>query len=369
MQKNEGNGKYSTIHYHGYLKLDHILNAQDLRSVEIGEPAHEEMLFIITHQAYELWFKQIIHELQSILKMFGDNSVDERNVGTVVSRLERVEKILDLLVQQIEIMETMTPLDFLDFRNFLFPASGFQSFQFRMVENLMGLPENERITYNKHHYAAFFPKEQQELLDNVYKAGTLFNAIENWLERTPFIQFGEFAFLDSYEVAVEKMIGKEQTAIRNSEYLTDSEKQMRLKMLGTRDTYFQSVLDKNVHAQLRKDGQLRFSYQATLAALFINLYRDEPILHLPFKLLSKLMALDAKFTTWRHRHAQMVLRMLGKKIGTGGSSGHDYLNETALKHKFFADLNNISTLMIPRSELPELPKKLKQELSFFFTSK
>lgn len=368
MKNTLSNKKYATIHYHNYLQLDKILEAQNLRSVEVGEPAHEEMLFIITHQTYELWFKQIIHESQSILTMFANEKVDEHNIGIVVSRLERIEKILDLLIHQIEIIETMTPLDFLDFRNYLFPASGFQSFQFRVVENLFGLPEKERITYNNHHYAAFFPEEQQKILDNIYKTGTLFDGIENWLERTPFIKFGNFDFLNHYENAVDQMIQKEQAAISKSEYLTEKEKQMRLQMLGSKDTYFQSVLDKEVHATLKSEGKLKLSYQATVAALFINLYRDEPILHQPFKLLSKLIEIDAQFTTWRYRHAQMVLRMVGKKIGTGGSSGHDYLNETADKHKFFTDLHNISTLLIPRSELPELPKELKKELGFYFSS-
>lgn len=366
---NPTKGKYATVHYHEYLDLDKILGAQTLRSAELKEPAHEEMLFIITHQAYELWFKQIIHELNSVLKMFGDEIVDERNVATVVMRLGRVEKIMDLLIQQIEIMETMTPLDFLDFRNYLFPASGFQSFQFRLVENLMGLPEQERITYNNHHYAAFFPSEQQAQLEEIYAKGTLFDALQDWLERCPFIQFGEFAFLEQYERAVEKMIAKEQKAIAESDYLTADERTMRSRMLGTKDTFFQSVLSKEVHSDLLANGKLRLSYKATLAALFINLYRDEPILHAPFNFLAKLSELDAKFTTWRHRHAQMVLRMLGKKIGTGGSSGHDYLNETALKHKFFGDLHNISTLLIPRSELPELASELKQALGFYFSKK
>ncbi|MEO0777693.1 MAG: tryptophan 2,3-dioxygenase family protein, partial [Bacteroidota bacterium] len=70
---------------------------------------------------------------------------------------------------------------------------------------------------------------------------------------------------------------------------------------------------------------------------------------------------------WRYRHAQMVLRMLGRKIGTGGSSGHEYLRETALRHQIYTDLHNISTLLIPRSELPELPIALKKELGFYFS--
>ena len=104
------------------------------------------MLFIIIHQVYALWFKQIKHELTSVLEMFHKDNVDERSIGTACSRLERVEEILKLLIQQIRVLETMTPLDFLDFRNYLFPASGFQSFQFRMVEVMLGLEEEKRLT-------------------------------------------------------------------------------------------------------------------------------------------------------------------------------------------------------------------------------
>ena len=154
------NKKYSTIHYHNYLELDKILSAQVLRSEAIGKPAHEEMLFIITHQAYELWFKQMKHELASVLQMFNEDKVDERRISVAVSRLQRIEEIMKLLIKQIDILETMTPLDFLDFRAYLFPASGFQSYQFRMIEAMLGLPEQKRITYGNHHYAHAFADDQ-----------------------------------------------------------------------------------------------------------------------------------------------------------------------------------------------------------------
>lgn len=362
------NQKYSTIHYHNYLGLDKVLGAQDLRSASIEDKgAHEEMLFIVVHQVYELWFKQIIHELSSVIDMFKKNEVDERNMGTASARLDRVNIILEHVVSQIKIMESMTPLDFLDFRNYLFPASGFQSFQFRLIENMMGLPEQQRLTYNNHHYASVFTEEQQSTLNSIQKSGSLFTCLESWLERTPFIKFGDFKFLDEYRLAVERMIKKEEKAIRNSDYLTDDQKEMRVKMLGSTDSYFESVLDPTVHARLKAEGVLRLSYKATVAALFINLYRDEPILQLPFKLLISLVEMDATLTTWRYRHAQMVLRMLGNKIGTGGSSGHGYLNATAEKNHIFKDLHNISTLLIPRSELPKLPEQLKKELSFYYS--
>ena len=360
--------KYATIHYHSYLQLDKILGAQQLRSAELEKtPAHEEMLFIIVHQVYELWFKQITHEVQSVIDMFRGDNVDERSIGTAVSRLNRVVEIEKLLIQQIQVMETMTALDFLDFRNYLFPASGFQSFQFRKVEAMLGLPEQERITYNNKHYASDFDESQQADLNSLSSGDTLFRVVEDWLERTPFLQFGNFEFLAHYRTAVDHMLAREQQAIRSTSYLDEQEKAMRLRMLGSTDTYFQSVLDPEVHRQLQAEGKSRLSYRATVAALFINLYRDEPILHQPFNLLRGLVDIDELFTTWRYRHAQMVLRMLGRKIGTGGSSGHDYLHATAVKHHIFSDLHNISTLLIPRSELPDLPSDLRQQLGFYYT--
>jgi tryptophan 2,3-dioxygenase len=362
--------KYTTIHYRNYLGLDKILDAQHLRSEEVdGEAAHEEMLFIIVHQVYELWFKQIIHELQSVLVMFDQDRVDEKSIGTCISRLNRVIEIQKLLVAQIVVIETITPLDFLDFRNHLFPASGFQSFQFRMFENTLGLPPESRLTYNGCPYFSVFSEENQEKLQEVESKGTLFDAMVSWLERTPFLNVGDFDFLEQYKNAVSNMIKKEQNAIKGSPFLDDHEVEMRLKMLGTQDTYFQSVLDEEKHNELIANGTLRMSYKATMAALLINLYRDEPLLHLPYKLMTCFIEMDDALTTWRYRHAQMVQRMLGNKVGTGGSSGFAYLNETAIKHPIFKDLHNISTLLIPRSELPELPKEIKEQLGFFYSSK
>ena len=325
------------------------------------------MLFIITHQVYELWFKQIIHELESLIGMFTQEKVDERSLGVAISRLNRVEVILKIFIDQIAVMETMTPLDFLDFRAYLFPASGFQSVQFREVECLLGLPEQQRITYHNQKYNSVFPDEQKERLAQIYKDGTLFDWVNKWLERTPFLKTSDFNFIETYKEAVQKMLKKENAAIQASEYLTEKEKEKRAEMIGSNETYFKSILSRENHEQLMKEGKKRLSYDATLAALFIHLYRDEPILHLPFQLLTNLVDIDDLMTTWRYRHAQMVLRMLGNKIGTGGSSGHHYLSKTAELHKIFGDFHTISTLLIPRSELPILPAKIKKKLSFQFT--
>lgn len=359
--------KYTTIHYQDYLQIDKLLSAQTMRSEAVnGKVAHDEMLFIIMHQVYELWFKQIIHEMKAIHLVFAQQEVQEPQVGTAVARINRVVTILKLMIDQIDVMETMTPLDFLEFRDLLFPASGFQSFQFRHLEVLLGLNIHKRITYNGKHFASVFTEEQRQELEAIEENGSMVVLIEKWLERTPFTDFKGFNFLKYYKNAVDGMLEREQESIDNSPYLTPDEKQMRQQMLGNTNTYFNSILDRKAHEKLKAAGEVNFSYDATIAALLINLYRDEPILRMPFNLLSGLMDIDAALTTWRSRHAQMVLRMLGKKIGTGGSSGHEYLAKTAAKHHIFNDLYNVSTLLIPRSELPELTDDIKKHLGFHF---
>ena len=134
--------------YKEYLQLNKILGSQKLKSEVLDRPVHDEMLFIIIHQTYELWFKQIIHEILSVVEYFEDNSINETNINTVVLRLERINDIQKLTIDQIEILESMTPMDFLEFRDLLNPASGFQSVQFRIIENLLGLKRTNRLKFS-----------------------------------------------------------------------------------------------------------------------------------------------------------------------------------------------------------------------------
>ncbi len=360
--------KNTAVHYHSYLELDKILDAQHPRSVELGIPAHDETLFIILHQVYELWFKQIIHELDSVMEMFEDDLIDEREISTVIHRIGRIIEIQHLLIAQIRVMETMTPLDFLEFRNYLFPASGFQSFQFRMVETMMGLRREQRVSYNNQQFDLDFEEKNRNLLHKAEQRRSLLQLVNEWLERTPFLEIGDFHFAPAYDRAVKHMLATEKETIETSELLSPEMKAMRIKMVDDTYAYFASVLDKNRYAELQAQGKVKLSHRATVAALLINLYRDEPILQMPFRLLSLVMDMEEAFTTWRYRHAQMVMRMIGRKTGTGGSSGHEYLNETAQKHHIFSDLMNISTLLIPRSDLPKLPDDLKLKLGFHFTA-
>ena len=125
--------------YHDYLKLESLLSCQELLSDQAGEKAHDEMLFIITHQVYELWFKQILFELDSIFEVFDRDKIDESHIGVVVGRLERINEIQQLLIDQIKILETMTPMDFLNFRDLLTPASGFKAHSLGSLKTNLGL--------------------------------------------------------------------------------------------------------------------------------------------------------------------------------------------------------------------------------------
>ena len=120
-----------TLYYWDYLHLDYLLSAQNPKSVEHGEGVHDEYFFIVVHQTYELWFKQILLELDSVMTIMEQGRVPQDALGTVVARLRRINQIQRLLVTQMDVLETLTPLDFLDFRSHLMPASGFQSVQFR----------------------------------------------------------------------------------------------------------------------------------------------------------------------------------------------------------------------------------------------
>ena len=246
-------------------------------------------------------------------------------------------------------------------------ASRFQSFQFRQLEVSLGLKRERRISYTQCSYSGVFSDEEQKILDKLESGDSMFDLVEKWLERTPFLQFEKFDFLKEYQKAVNLMHDREEADINKADYISDQEKQFRINMLAETDTYFKSIFDLEMHNQKLADGELKLSYKATISALLINLYRDEPLLRQPFMFLQKLIDMDELLTTWRNRHAQMVLRTLGRKIGTGGSSGYDYLKKTAEQHRVFYDLHNISTLLIPRTFLPELPKELKEKLNFNFS--
>lgn len=325
------------VHYHDYLQLDKILNAQSLESDRHNLPAHDEMLFIVIHQAYEIWFKQLHHEADSVVAIMSKPALNDNSpeLQTVVHRLNRSVTILRVLVHQIDIMETMTPMDFLDFRDMLRPASGFQSWQFKELEAKLGLKFEHR--HGKEYYTAQLRPKHVDVIRKAEENKSLLELLNSWLERMPFLKEGaDITFWDNY-----------QKIYLNS--LVDAEKDN----INAFDEVF-------IH-----DGPGRtLSASASRAALFIMLYRGYPLLQLPFQLLNCLLEIDEQLSSWRYRHMNMVHRMIGTRIGTGGSTGKDYLKAAADKHYIFKEIAQLNSFLIERRKLPILPVDIEKQLGF-----
>ncbi|XP_075716429.1 tryptophan 2,3-dioxygenase isoform X2 [Rhinoderma darwinii] len=340
--------------YGDYLQLHKVLDAQELQSEKKGNKIHDEHLFIVTHQAYELWFKQILWELDSVREIFQNGHVrDERNMLKVVTRIQRISMILKLLVEQFSVLETMTPMDFFDFREYLSPASGFQSLQFRLLENKIGVPESLRVPYNRRHYRDNFKGKENELLLRSEEEPTLLGLVEAWLERTPGLAIVGFNFWGKLQVNIFQRLEEE---LQLAKAKPDSEdKEEHIAELQKQKEVFTALFDEKRHEHLLSKGERRLSYKALKGALMIYFYREEPRFQVPFQLLTSLMDIDILMTKWRYNHVCMVHRMIGSKAGTGGSSGYHYLRSTVSdRYKVFVDLFNLSTFLVPRHWVPRL---------------
>lgn len=369
--------------YYDYIHLDKLLSSQ----VPLSD-AHHEFFFIIIHQVYELWFRAILFELNSVLETFergeamvlkdGEmkpKGIDEKEIVEVVSKLHRIIEILRLLIAQIRVMETLTPLDFLDFRDRLTPASGYDSLQFRMIEVKLGLrltagrtdefkahefpnkEQREKYIGNK------LAEEQLEALEaaNANTSRSLFDYLEAWLERTPFVQrdgLGNW-FEPGFKEIPEPR-----------EYSTDSD-----AIAAIREVFDKTKYEDFLKKFLDRKGM---SHDAFLAALFIHLYRDKPILQQPHRLLEALKEVDELFSVWRNWHSSMVMRMIGQKPGTAAYDkkaansgeqseaaasvyGYKYLEGTS-SYRFFPELARVSSYMIPRKYLPKIPANVEIEM-------
>lgn len=337
------------LYYSDYLELDKILGSQHPKSG--GET--DEMLFIIIHQAYELWFKQIIHELDVVIGIFSKESVNDNagEMSLAVHKLKRIVKILELLNQQINILETMTPMDFLEFRNLLQPSSGFQSLQFRIIEAKLGLKMEQRYkaNYYKNTRPGGFNQRDYETINRVEKEAALKELIVKWAERTPFFDeslWKEYQSRFPAENGVQKFWSDYKQIYQNS--LSDVERRQM----------------EELERIFYKDGLGEFSVNAMRAVLFIMLYRNLPIFQLPFELLTALIDVDELLSQWRYKHMMMARRMIGMRVGTGGTSGAGYLEGALRQHYIFKELTEVSTFLVERSRLPHLPNAVREKVSF-----
>jgi tryptophan 2,3-dioxygenase len=335
------------VYYSEYLQLNKILEAQQTESGKEGIKADDEMLFIIIHQTYELWFKQILHELQIVRCIFLQPNIynNAPDIYNSVHRLKRIGGILEIAVSQMSVMETLTPLDCLDFRDLLRPASGFQSIQFKMIEASLGLTYENRHGHN--YYLSQLKPEDIEKVKKAESEKSLLFLINQWLERMPFIKNETYWTETAEDSAFWKSYKK---AYVNS--LRDGEQQN----LESFDILFMNDTDYPADRSLSAD--------ANRNALFIMLYRDYPLLHLPYELLNTLLEIDELLSLWRHRHIHMVQRTIGKRVGTGGSSGAAYLQAAANSHYIFKELAELTSFLLPRNQLPALPAALIKDLGY-----
>ncbi|MCO6466608.1 MAG: hypothetical protein J5I53_08335 [Bradyrhizobiaceae bacterium] len=348
------------VYYADYLALDTVLNAQHPESDKAGKPAHEELLFIITHQTFELWFKQVLHELGSVITLFDTDYIRESDVALAQARILRVNRIMEHLVNQWDLIETMTPGEFMDFRALLNPASGFQSAQWRVLEKTLGLPENKRVLK---HYTDALSDAHRAIVE---KAGsqTLFNVVQRWLEKTPFLESGEYAFWDSYRQAVAAMLDHDRDEVRTLATAEHRDPTDALNQIDSIERGFQALFDPTEYSGLVEQGHRRMSQRATLAILFISTYRDYPLLQAPYRLLDAIIELDKLVSIWRYRHTLMVSRMIGMRVGTGGSSGSEYLMQTTVRQRVFDDVTSLSSFLLPTSARPTLPADVANRLQF-----
>jgi len=351
------------VSYWEYLRLDELLALQG--GVERDERvlSNDEILFISVHQVFELWFKLIHRELLTARNLFIADPVAEQELSGAVRSLKRAAALLRVATSHWEVMETLTTREFLAFRDKLLPASGFQSAQMRQIEILLGLLEAERAPIGlqegwKDALRGKDGKSTPALLRveaQLADRPTLKDSIDEWLFRTPIDGTDHLnaeaprrlaEFLDAFLAAH----AKETDATADRSVSIAKSPADAASIRARYEAEKASV--RSFFAPDEKEGGARRA-RIRAAMLFIETYRELPLLAWPREVLDGLVELEQLFVIFRQRHARMVERVIGRRTGTGGSSGVDYLDATT-KYRIFRDLWAIRTLQIRRSAAPAL---------------
>ena len=343
-----GSGNWT---YGDYLKLHDLLKLQgDERDV-----SSDEMHFIIVHQTFELWFKQIIRELSEARDILSQVPVPEDDVPRAVDHLARTTEIFRLMANQWAVLETLTPQGFLAFRDGLGTASGFESFQMREFEALLGLKSEDRLfgvdplsTFRKLSQRGEDEAGVLARLEARVQEETLYDSLMTWIERTPIMGSTYGSDGDDQEVSeyvrthldAHRRIGDE--AVQKMSALGD-------RAPGSVRERMDAAHDSAV-AFLMPEGDV---HRARAGLLFIESYRELPLLTWPRRLIDAFVELEESMAKWRHDHARMVERIIGKRTGTGGTSGVDYLDATA-RYRIFKDLWEVRTILVKPQDRPEL---------------
>jgi tryptophan 2,3-dioxygenase len=276
-----------------------------------------------------------------------------------------VNEILKLAGDTFSVMETLTPQDFMSFRDKLTPASGFQSFQMREMELLLGVHWPTRIKYGKVDPLDHIRKLAKDSpagglalsrLENVLKEQSLKDAMRSWAYRTPI--FGSQPHHEGDSEVVEHFIQVYSESVRehhNSQYerLVASSVGKADELRKRYDGIIAVVLLFINVEDIEDSEQKSYVKRYRAGIIFIESYRELPLLAWPRLLIDSLIAVDSQMVQFRHRHARAVERIIGRRVGTGGSSGVNYLDETT-KIRVFHDLWTARTVLLPKSRRPNL---------------
>ncbi|HVI00015.1 MAG TPA: tryptophan 2,3-dioxygenase family protein [Enhygromyxa sp.] len=352
--------------YWDYIKVEELLSLQSGLSEHERELVNDEVMFIVVHQIDELWFKLALRELVAIRDLFAAEHVAEQSLSSVVRGLRRTVLLFQQIATHFALMETLTTRDYLAFRDKLYPASGFQSAQLREIEILMGLESSDRIPLGHEDYlrALQYPDGRDSPASLRVKARladrpSLKQALEEWLYRTPINGSTPDDPTDAQQVreTIEEFLGAHEREIEQvrrqamDDALTDGD---RTRLDARYRKEIESARNFLLAAELSDDSQRRRCSRIRAALLFIESYRELPLLAWPREVLDSIVALEQTFVIFRQRHARMVERVIGRRTGTGGSAGVDYLDQTALQYRVFRDVWAVRTLLLREAALPKV---------------
>ncbi|HEY8090246.1 MAG TPA: tryptophan 2,3-dioxygenase family protein [Polyangiaceae bacterium] len=352
--------------YWDYIRVEPLLSLQAGIAGSESELTNDEVMFIVVHQIDELWFKLILREAVAVRNLFASAPVPEQALASAVRGIRRIETILHQLASHFALMETMTTRDYLAFRDKLTGASGFQSAQMREIEILMGLDESERVPLGPEGSYLTALKEHdgsesqalRRVRARLSDRPTLRESILDWIHRTP-IQgstpsqpddearvraFAE-AYLSAHQRVVERGLEAARAQSPSEADARRREERARGEIAGARAYLLAEDAPEESRARAAR---------IRAALVFIESYRELPLLAWPREILDGLTSFEQAFVIFRQRHARMVERMIGRRTGTGGSAGVDYLDATALRYRVFRELWAVRTILVRAQDLPRL---------------
>ena len=337
--------------YGDYLRLHDLLKLQG----EGEEISSDEMHFIIVHQTFELWFKQIIRELSEARDILNQVPVPEDDIPRAVDHLSRTTEIFRLMADQWTVLETLTPQGFLSFRDGLGTASGFESFQMREFEALLGLETEDRMfgvdplmAFRKLAERGGEDRQVLERLEVRLEEDSLYDSLMRWIERTP-IMGSSFGSEGDHEAVEEYVRSHLESHRRMGDKAVERMESVGDRGSGTAKERMDSAHESAISFLIPKGEVSR----SRAGLLFIESYRELPLLTWPRRLIDTFVELEESMAKWRHDHARMVERIIGKRAGTGGTSGVDYLDATS-RYRIFKDLWEVRTVLVKPQDRPEL---------------